>query len=110
MDAKTMREMRKVILRAKKFQEEADKKGFGRRPARPVIDQYPHCDAKILHVPGQCEYCDGHPDWQELREAWGIAFTGECPAEQARPLVDINRWGGNVSTEHVIQEEPDAVN
>lgn len=41
--------------------------------------QFPHCDARVLHAPGECEYCDRHADWQELRQAWGIAFTGHSP-------------------------------
>lgn len=45
--------------------------------ARPI--GFPHCDQRILHAPGECEYCNDHPDWQALREAWGIAFTGHPP-------------------------------
>ncbi len=66
------------------------------------IPQFPHCDAKVLHAPNICEFCDRHPDWQELRILWGIAFTGEnlpdlipCPSERDRPLNNINRWPGN---------------
>jgi hypothetical protein len=66
--------------------------------------QFPHCDAKVLHAPEDgCTYCNGHPDWQELRTIWGINFTGhsepgfiKCPAEQGRPLEIIERWHGNV--------------
>lgn len=76
------------------------------------ISQFPHCDTRILHAPGQCRYCDNHPEWQALREAWGIAFTGQdwgsdeegiklpCPADLNRPPGsdrDHRRWGGNVS-------------
>ncbi len=43
------------------------------------IDTFPHCDQRILHAPGECEYCDGHPEWQALRQSWGIAFTGHLP-------------------------------
>ena len=58
--------------------------------------QYPHCDSRILHSPGKCMYCDKHPEWQELRLAWHIAFTGDapaegwlpCPADHARPPAD----------------------
>jgi hypothetical protein len=81
------------------------------------IRQFPHCDQKVLHKPGECEYCDAHPDWQELREAWGIAFSGHsnevikykdwegntvektlipCPSEWDRPIDIINCWYGNV--------------
>jgi hypothetical protein len=46
-----------------------------------------------------------HPEWQQLRQAWGIAFTGDrsdpkaelCPAEKARPLETIEAWPGNRS-------------
>jgi hypothetical protein len=56
------------------------------------ITQFPHCDQRILHAPGFCEYCDIHKEWQALRVAWGIAFTGwtpeskelPCPADYAR--------------------------
>lgn len=54
-----------------RFAEDAD-------PASP-IEQYPHCDSRVLHAPGECEFCDTHPIWQELRRAWGIAFTGHQP-------------------------------
>jgi len=43
------------------------------------ITQFPHCDQRILHAPGECEFCDRHPGWQQLRQAWGIAFTGHPP-------------------------------
>lgn len=66
------------------------------------ISQFPHCDQRILHAPGECEYCDGHPEWQALRSAWGIAFTGwvpegkelPCPADYSRG--DVHKlWPGN---------------
>src|SRR5437868_7186472 len=72
---------------------------------------FPHCDQRILHAPTECEYCDDHADWQALRTAWGIAFTGHkpdgewittpCPADAARPAgsrADHRRWGGNKPT------------
>lgn len=70
-----------------------------------VINVFPHCDQRVLHAPGECEFCDQHRDWQELRAAWGIAFTGyepetnelPDPATQMRSLDVINRWGGNVA-------------
>ena len=66
--------------------------------------QFPHCDQRVLHAPGECEYCDRHADWQELRQAWGIAFTnyepeyGElpCPANFNRGD-NVNKWGGNIA-------------
>lgn len=71
---------------------------------------FPHCDSRVLHAPGECEFCDEYPEWQKAREVWNIAFTGHsndkskyfdeplipCPSEQARPLEVINRWSGNV--------------
>jgi hypothetical protein len=71
-----------------------------------MISQFPHCDASVLHSPGECEYCDDHPEWQELREAWGIAFTGHQPTERQQPCPSDGRrgtgeahvWGGNRPT------------
>lgn len=63
----------------------------------------PHCDQRVLHAPGECRFCDAHPEWQALREAWGINYTGHsnadkvaCPAEALRPVETINKWYGNV--------------
>jgi len=71
-------------------------------PILDIIRQFPHCDALVLHAPGECEYCDRHPDWQQLRQMWGINFTGKtqptkapCPAERRRSVEKIHRWGGN---------------
>ena len=76
-------------------------------PAEPKCNhpQFPHCDQRVLHAPGECDYCDKHPDWQFLRIAWGIAFTGyepditkkelPDPATEARGLSKLNAWGGN---------------
>lgn len=69
-----------------------------------VIGQFPHCDQRILHARGECSYCDEHVDWQALREAWSIAFTGyepegtelPCPADYSRG--DSHKlWYGNVA-------------
>ncbi|MEU7174649.1 MULTISPECIES: hypothetical protein [Micromonospora] len=46
----------------------------------------PHCDQAVLHAPGECTYCDAHPDWQELRQLWGIAFTGHTPKIDAERM------------------------
>lgn len=77
-------------------------------PLTQYLIQYPHCDPRVLHAPGECEYCDSHPDWQELRNTWAINFTGHrltdrvvCPAEAVRSLHDINAWGGNVPSRHL---------
>lgn len=70
--------------------------------AVPKRAAMPHCDARVLHRPGVCRFCDEYSDWQELREVWGINFTGErdpdklpCPAEMRRDLENIERWPGN---------------
>jgi len=72
-------------------------------PGREPVT-FPHCEPRVLHAPGECKFCDLHPDWQELRKTWGISFTGHsheditkisCPAESARGMHSINAWGGN---------------
>ncbi len=67
-----------------------------------VIKQFTHCDARVIHKRGICEFCDEHPDWQQLRQVWNINFTGEydpnktlCPSEKFRDLENINKWYGN---------------
>jgi hypothetical protein len=75
------------------------------RPRAP----FPHCDERVLHGPGECEFCDLYPDKQAARRRMGIAFTGHppyfgqlpCPADAARPAgspADHRRWGGNKPT------------
>lgn len=69
------------------------------------IPQFPHCDQRILHAPGECRYCDRYKDWQALRVAWGIVFTGwtpegtelPCPADHTRGN-SHRTWIGNVAT------------
>lgn len=69
------------------------------------IPQFPHCDSRVLHAPGECQHCDKFSEWQALRMAWGIAFTGwepedkelPDPAAAARGLTNVNRWGGNIA-------------
>lgn len=83
--------------------------GRSKEPVEPAADPllyqpgWPHCDPCVLHAPGECEYCDRHPELQAVREVWGINYTGKhepakylCPAEDARSLSVIERWGGNV--------------
>ncbi len=70
-------------------------------PLPTTIGQFPHCDQRMLHAPGECKYCDHHPEWQELRDAWGVAFSGHAPTSaQVQCPFDHNRpggstWGGN---------------
>lgn len=71
----------------------------------PTSGSFPHCDEFVLHAPGECVYCDRHPDWQDARIRYHIAFTGRgtgkasnlrpCPSEVLRPVEKINRWPGN---------------
>jgi hypothetical protein len=69
-----------------------------------IIPQFPHCDSRVLHAPGECQYCDKHPDWQALRQVWNIAFTGyapegkelPCPADHARGD-NHKKWAGNTA-------------
>jgi hypothetical protein len=64
---------------------------------------FPHCDQRVLHAPGECEYCDRSPEWQQLRVDWGIAFTGHppvgeqisCPSDFRRGLRQAEVWPGN---------------
>lgn len=65
---------------------------------------FPHCDPRVLHAPGECEFCDWHPDWQDLRIGWGIAFTGYEPDENELPDPathargdTLNKWHGNIA-------------
>jgi len=85
------------------------KKIFPKQSKIPLM-RFPHCDAGILHAPGECTYCDAHPDWQQLRIIWGIAFTGyipeakelPCPADYRRPNGQCEDWFGNKPLFHVI--------
>ena len=71
--------------------------------------QFPHCDARVLHAPGLCVYCDLYPDYQLARLETRVNFTGQsregfsqCPAELERPLETIERWYGNVAKGPVV--------
>lgn len=65
--------------------------------------KYPHCDARVLHAPGECEFCDGYAsELQQGRVDQGINFTGHsdpdkkpCPADAARGIGGAHTWGGN---------------
>ena len=64
----------------------------------------PHCDATILHAPGECQYCDDYPDWQEYRETARINFTNHhdahkapCPSIHFRTPEVRDQWYGNVA-------------
>lgn len=74
------------------------------RSERMLVDGVlcgPHCYARILHAPGECEYCDRFPFLQLAREMWGINYTGHyepdrqpCPADAARGD-NHQAWPGN---------------
>jgi hypothetical protein len=74
-----------------------------------------------------------HPEWQELRKVWGIAFTGHsfdkqgnpftdeqgnvvlpCPAQYNRGMTSVNGWHGNVAftpeVEKAFDERMDRLN
>lgn len=89
---------------ADKRKEEARKSGRSFPKSNLSNCPFPHCDSRVLHKPGTCEYCDQFPVYQYYREALGINFTGgtdiellPCPAEVERPIETIERWGGNVA-------------
>lgn len=88
---------------------------MNRTDAYGMFETFPHCDSAVLHAPGECEYCDRHPDWQALRLVWGIAFTGHaptdvdptyaqagrqlpCPSDARRGIGQAHTWGGNRPT------------
>jgi hypothetical protein len=71
--------------------------------------EMPHCDQRVLHAPGECEYCDAYPEWQRARVMWGIAFTGHslddptlepCPSELGRSVETQELWPGNRPKEY----------
>lgn len=82
-----------------------------------MITRFPHCDQAVLHTPGECVYCDLCPEWQELRQAWGIAFTGKkpgpdemsCPSDFRRGLNAAGaHWPGNRAEPPSTETEPSA--
>lgn len=79
-------------------------------------ESFPHCDSRVLHHPfDKCQFCNMYPVRQLERFDNKIAFTGRwreglelCPAEQARSLDIINRWGGNVAYTPEVAEAEEA--
>ena len=67
----------------------------------------PHCDHRVLHAPGACQFCDEYPERQAGRIAAMICFTGEdpelkqggpwisCPSDAFRGLAGAHVWEGN---------------
>lgn len=65
-------------------------------------DLSPHCDDKVLHAPGACQFCDEYPERQAARVRDGVNFTRgtdpalrPCPSTEARGLDRIEAWFGN---------------
>lgn len=64
--------------------------------------QFPHCDPRILHAPGECIVCD-QSGLQVIRDAWNINFTtakqdtkkSPCPAIRDRGLEGCLAWTNN---------------
>lgn len=96
------------------------------KSAYALLGQFPHCDAAILHKPGDCEYCDRHPEWQAMRIATRTNFSGEtdpakapCPSAHHRTARTAHAWPGNRPTnvevpmgprtayEHILEEPSD---
>lgn len=67
----------------------------------PSGASYPHCDARILHLPEECHYCAEATWLQEERERLDVCNSGHgnrtyiCPADRARGLDNYSRWHGN---------------
>lgn len=64
-----------------------------------------HCDSRVLHKLGACEFCDRYPDRQCARVQSAVMFTDDdpkkkvgwllCPSVQARGASSVNSWPGN---------------
>ena len=79
---------------------------FGFDFLRRISEVPPHCDAMVLHAPGDCAFCDHFLSGaaQALRRLWGIAFTGQtpqpgqvpCPSDARRGTAGAHVWPGNI--------------
>jgi hypothetical protein len=77
--------------------------------------QPPHCDARVVHRPESCFYCDTYASGlQALREVQFVNYTGEydpnkapCPVEHTRTAKSAHQWPGNApkSIEQVVYED-----
>ncbi len=90
--------------------------------------QFPHCDSRVIHSQSDhCKYCD-ESGLQQIREMWGIAYTGHsdeeeefydhrlgrlsrrkkipCPSERDRPVETIHKWPGNRPYQDAEAEVP----
>ena len=63
--------------------------------------RFPHCDARILHLPEECDYCKDATLLQEEREQLDVSNSGHqnrgwpCPVEKVRSLKTAHQWHGN---------------
>lgn len=73
---------------------------------RVDAERFPHCDTYVLHAPGECDFCDMHPERQADRTARRVAFTGHapfdneepCPSDARRGRAGAHVWPGNRPT------------
>jgi hypothetical protein len=76
-------------------------------------ERFPHCDARILHIPSDCVYCAKATWLQKEREDRGVSNTGHsnrswpCPADKVRSKSSQNSWGGNRPKTNKDLEEED---
>lgn len=77
-----------------------------RRYAKPGVP--PHCDADVVHAPGECVFCDVTEGIQAAREAAGTNYTGHtdpdklpCPSDARRGVGGAHVWGGNRPVDRV---------
>lgn len=68
---------------------------------------YPHCDNRVLHSPGVCDFCDKADTLQQYRRMLGLKYTDELQANDAllpgqdRTRASADAWGGNRKEGHV---------
>lgn len=62
---------------------------------------FPHCDPRVLHSPGVCDYCDKVPALQEYRRMCGLPYVDDLQVTDAilpgenRDRRSAEAWGGN---------------
>lgn len=67
----------------------------------PKDIRFPHCDARVLHLPEECMFCADAKELQKERQDLNVSNTGHanrswpCPADKARSSESLNSWGGN---------------
>lgn len=62
---------------------------------------FPHCDERVLHSPGLCEFCDKAEVLQKYRQMLNLSYTDELQANdpllpgEDRSRASADAWGGN---------------